>query len=95
VNTVVIATDPAAPRVEQGHDPTYAAAFMTAALGQQPTIEAGAWVWNNVRLAVHEPLALRPGSLATCARLAEEGSHSFVADLQVTHCVAGGVLQSP
>ena len=50
VNTVVIATDPAAPRVEQGHDPVYAAAFMTAALGRQPTLEAGAWVWNNVQL---------------------------------------------
>lgn len=94
VNTVVIATNPAAPRVEQGHDPTYAAAFMTAALGQQPTLEAGAWVWNNVQLAVHRPLAVQPGSLATCAGLAEQ-TKAFVADLQVTHCVAGGAPTGP
>ena len=66
VNTVVIATEPGAPRPEQGHDPTYAAAFMTAALGRQPTIEAGAWVWNNVQLALTQSLVLPAGTLTAC-----------------------------
>ena len=38
-----------APLLQQGHDPTYAAAFMTAALGRLPIIQPGAWVWNDVR----------------------------------------------
>ena len=56
VNTVVIATNPSAPALQQGRDPTYAAAFMTAALGRLPSIEAGAWVWNDVRLGLSGPL---------------------------------------
>jgi hypothetical protein len=47
VTTVVIAPQPGAPVVMQGHNPIYAAAYMTAALGRPPTLEAGAWVWNN------------------------------------------------
>ena len=50
----------------RGHDPTYAAAFMTAALGRPPTIEAGAWVWNDVQLGHARPLVVDPGTLATC-----------------------------
>ncbi len=64
VNTVVIATDPAAPRIQRGHDPTYAAAFMTAALGRLPTMEAGAWVWNHVQLGLSRPLLVKVGTLA-------------------------------
>ena len=95
VNTVVIATDPAAPRVEQGHDPVYAAAFMTAALGRQPTLEAGAWVWNNVRLRRSGPLVLKAGTLATCTGAAEPTPGVFRASMQVAECVAGGALSSP
>ncbi len=95
VTTVVIATDPAAPRVEQGHDPVYAAAFMTAALGQKPTVEAGAWVWNDVRLAVTHPLVVKAGTLATCASAAEPKVGVFTATLQVAQCVAGGSLPVP
>ena len=94
VNTVVIATDPAAPRVEQGHDPVYAAAFMTAALGRQPTLEAGAWVWNNVRLRRSRPLVLKAGTLATCTAAAEPTPGVFRASMQVAECVAGGALSS-
>jgi hypothetical protein len=90
VTTVVIATNPAAPRIEQGHDPVYAAAFMTAALGRRPTIEAGAWVWNDVDLARAAPLSLPSGTLATCAGAAEGPSGLFRAGLQVVNCVAGG-----
>ncbi len=94
VNTVVIATDPAAPRVEQGHDPVYAAAFMTAALGRQPTLEAGAWVWNNVRLRRSGPLVLKAGTLATCTAAAEPTPGVFHASMRVAECVAGGALPS-
>jgi hypothetical protein len=94
VNTVVIATDPAAPRQEQGHDPVYAAAFMTAALGRQPTLEAGAWVWNNVRLRRSGPLVLKAGTLATCTAAAEPTAGVFRASMQVAECVAGGALSS-
>ena len=60
VTTVVIATNPGAPQLQQGHDPTYAAAFMTAALGRLPTIESGAWVWNDVGVHPARPAAAGP-----------------------------------
>jgi hypothetical protein len=92
VNTVVIATDPAAPRVEQGRDPVYAAAFMTAALGRQPTLEAGAWVWNDLQPQGAPPLRLKGGTLTTCAAAAEGKAGLFRATMQLPECVAGGVL---
>ena len=54
VNTVVIAPEPSGLAIQQGHDPSYAAAYMTAVLGRLPVIQAGAWVWDDV----HRP----PGS---------------------------------
>jgi hypothetical protein len=95
VTNVVIATDPAAPRVEQGHDPVYAAAFMTAALGRPPTVEAGAWVWNDVQRGSTSPLELRAGTLATCTGKAEGSSGVFRATLQVVACVRAGVVAVP
>jgi hypothetical protein len=97
VTTVVIATDPAAPRVQQGHDPTYAAAFMTAALGRPPTIEAGAWVWNHVRLGLSGPLLVKSGTLAACTAAAEgkAGGGEFVANLQVVDCVSLAAASAP
>jgi hypothetical protein len=95
VNTVVIATNPGAPRVEQGHDPTYAAAFMTAALGRRPTIQAGAWVWDNVQLGLTRPLVLQAGTLATCVGAAEGKQTVFLATMQVVDCVSGGVRKQP
>jgi dolichyl-phosphate beta-glucosyltransferase len=95
VNTVVIATDPAAPRAEQGHDPIYAAAFMTAALGRRPTVQAGAWVWDNVRLGLTRPLVLSAGTLATCTGAAEKRPGVFRATMQVVNCVSGGAQHAP
>ena len=95
VNTVVIATDPAAPRVEQGHDPVYAAAFMTAALGRRPTLEAGAWVWNHVQLGSSGPLLLPAGTLATCTGAAEPVPGVFRSSMQVADCVARRARQAP
>ena len=92
VNTVVIATDLAAPRPDRGHDPTYAAAFMTAALGRRPTIQAGAWVWDNVQLGLTRPLVLPAGTLTTCVGAAEGTRTVFRASMQVVDCVSGGAL---
>jgi hypothetical protein len=95
VNTVVIATDPAAARPERGHDPTYAAAFMTAALGRQPTMQAGAWVWDNVQLKLTRPYVLQPGTLSTCAGLAEGTGGPFRFSMQAVDCVRVGARPTP
>jgi hypothetical protein len=65
---------------------------MTAALGRQPTVEAGAWVWNNVRLGSVGPLDLKAGTLATCTAAAEGKLGVFRATMQLPECVAGGAL---
>jgi hypothetical protein len=94
VDTVVIATDPSAPTVERGRDPTYAAAFMTAALGRLPSIEAGAWVWNDVRLGLSGPLRVRGDTLLSCVGGSAGGFARVVVSLEVPDCVvraAGGL----
>jgi hypothetical protein len=50
VNTVVIAPEPLGLADQQGHDPSYAAAYMTAVLGRLPVVQAGAWVWDDVHV---------------------------------------------
>jgi len=87
VDTVVIATNPAAPALQQGRDPTYAAAYMTAALGRPPTIQAGAWVWDHVQPGLHAPLHLKAGALGSCVRAAEGSSGRVVASPAVADCV--------
>jgi hypothetical protein len=89
VTTVVIATNPTVPVLQRGHDPTYAAAFMTAALGRLPVIEAGAWVWNNVSVSHGSALIIPPGSLKTCVSLVERGRRGLpaIATLKVADCV--------
>jgi hypothetical protein len=94
VNTVVIAADPSAPTVEKGRDPTYAAAFMTAALGRLPSIEAEAWVWNDVQLGLSGPLAVRGDTLLSCVGRSTGGFARVVVSLEVPDCVvraAGGL----
>jgi hypothetical protein len=92
VNTVVVATDPALSTRQLGRDPIYAAAFMTAALGRAPTLEAGAWVWNNVQVGSTGPLELKAGTLATCTAAVEGKPGVFKPTMQLPDCVAGGVL---
>jgi hypothetical protein len=87
VTTVVIPTNPGAPPLQQGHDPTYAAAFMTAALGRLPTIQAGAWVWNDVQVGLHAPLSLKGGTLQDCVKRAEGPSGRIVASMAAPRCV--------
>jgi len=93
VTTVVIATDPAAPVIQQGTDPAYAAAFMTAALGRLPRLEAGAWVWDHVDAGLPSMLHLPAGTLESCARMGEGHSNGAVATMEVPNCVALGALR--
>ncbi len=86
VNTVVIATD-AGPGFQQGRDPTYDAAFMTAALGRLPSVQAGAWVWDDVVVGSRAPLRLTAGTLESCAQEAEGPSGRAVASPRVPICV--------
>ena len=88
VTTVVVATLPGAPVRERGRDPAYAAAFMTAALGRVPTVQAGAWVWDDLRRETKPPLHVRPGALETCANRAAGRPNDVVATGSVTTCVA-------
>jgi hypothetical protein len=94
VTTVVIAPDARAPALQQGHDPMYAAAFMTAALGQLPTIQDGAWVWNDLSLSRHKAWSVARWVLPHCVARAERpvSGRAFVlgspANLQAPVCVA-------
>ena len=87
VNTVVIAPQPHAPVLMQGHDPAYAAAFMTAALDRSPVIEAGAWVWNNVSVRHGSALHIKPLDFDFCVLRSDSLVSSTTASLQVTNCV--------
>ncbi|MBV8462785.1 MAG: hypothetical protein JO368_05800 [Acidimicrobiales bacterium] len=95
VNTVVISTNPGVPPREEGRDPTYAAGYMTAALGRLPRIEAGAWVWKDLRLGRAAPLRLPDGTLLSCAERAEGGTGRVVASLDVSRCVLGSARRHP
>ena len=57
VNTVVIAPEPLGLADQQGHDPSYAAAYMTAVLGRLPVVQAGAWVWDDVHIGARSSTA--------------------------------------
>jgi hypothetical protein len=65
VTMVVIPQQPGVPAMLRGRDPVYAAAFMTAALGVEPTFQTGAWVWSDVDLG-RGPLVLPSGTLGNC-----------------------------
>ena len=91
VNTVVIAhrTRPRR-RSSRGRDPAYAAAFMTAALGRLPTLQAGAWVWEHVGAGLARQAAYRVqgDALDQCAGLAPGQPDHPVATLRVSDCVS-------
>ena len=88
VNTVVIATNPAAPPLQQGHDPAYAAAFMTAALGRLPTVEAGAWVWQHVDRDLRRPSTWGPARWEPAWRGPRGRRRVRGASLRAPTCVA-------
>jgi hypothetical protein len=88
VNTVVVATDPALPTTQLGRDTLYAAAFMTAALGRLPTLQAGAWVWDDVELGLHPPVRLDTQTLFDCVRSVEgPTARQVTPTLLVPECV--------
>lgn len=88
VDTVVIATNPTAPQLQQGSDPVYAAAFMTAVLGRLPRVQAGAFVWYGVDVRRHAPLTLPTGALDTCVVSAESATGHQTATIAAPYCVA-------
>jgi hypothetical protein len=84
VNTVVIAPGPADESpFEQGHNPAYAAGFMTAVLGSPPRIEAGAWVWNDVSVSRGHALTVNSRRFNSCVAY----SHPYLVNQSVTSCV--------
>ncbi len=87
VDSVVVSTDPAAPFLQRGQDPVYAAAFMTAALGRLPRIEAGAWVWDDVEADTTPPLRTGRDALGACTRKAEGSAEGVAVTLEAPRCV--------
>jgi len=51
VTTVVVPDQPQMPTYDQGRGVPYGVGLFTAALGQAPVHQAGAWVWNRVTSA--------------------------------------------
>ena len=95
VDSVVISTDPAAPKLQQGQDPVYAAAFMTAALGHLPQVESGAWVWHDVQADSTPPLRTGSDVLGACTRKAEGRSGRVTTTLKAPTCVGLLALAQP
>jgi hypothetical protein len=93
VNTVVIAPEPLGLADQQGHDPSYAAAYMTAVLGRLPIIQAGAWVWDDVHIRPRSSTAagvVADSVLQGCVRQYETKTPAGVvtASMGVPRCVA-------
>jgi len=93
VNTVVIAPEPSGLADQQGHDPGYAAAYMTAVLGRLPVTQAGAWVWNDVHLGPYSRAtagAVTDAVLQGCVRQHETKTAAGVvtASMGVPRCAA-------
>ncbi len=100
VTTVVIAPEPLGLARQQGHDPSYAAAYMTAVLGRLPVIQAGAWVWDGVDVGPRSTTraAVVPDAvLKDCvARHETTTSRGVVtASMGVPHCVADAARLVP
>ncbi|MGO8861369.1 MAG: hypothetical protein ACLQRH_11480 [Acidimicrobiales bacterium] len=94
VNTVVIAPEPLGLADQQGHDPAYAAAYMTAVLGRLPVVQAGAWVWDDVHVGPRSGTVSRvvtDALLQGCVSRHETTTSTGVvtASMGVPSCVAG------
>jgi len=90
VSTVVIPDQRGLPTVLRGHDPRYAAGFMTAVIGRAPTFRDGAWVWTGGLLAA-PPLHVGPATLAACTALAER---RHLAPAAVPSCVVAAAARA-
>jgi hypothetical protein len=87
VDRVVVSTDPAAPFLQQGQDPVYAAAFMTAALGRLPRLQAGAWVWDNVQADTRAPLHTGRDTVSQCTLQAQRSAKRMPVTMKAPLCV--------
>jgi hypothetical protein len=95
VDSVIVSTDPAAPLLQQGQDPVYAAAFMTAALGRLPRVEEGAWVWDHVTADTSPPLRTGRDALGACTQRAEGRSGRVAVTMTAPVCVRLRALAHP
>jgi hypothetical protein len=65
VTTVVVPDQPQMPTYDQGRGVPYGVGLFTAALGQPPVHQAGAWIWNRVTSA-GSSVAISPAAFQTC-----------------------------
>jgi hypothetical protein len=82
VTTVVVPDQPEMPTYNQGRGVPYAVGLFTAALGQTPVHQAGAWVWNRV-VAAGPPVVIAPDAFQVCIG----GSAGSVPASAVSACV--------
>jgi hypothetical protein len=83
VTTVVIPNEPDLPAYDQIASTTQAAGLITAATGEAPVLEDGAWTWQHVHLAGAPSTS--GAELAAC--LAGLPTHGTAAVAQATSCV--------
>jgi len=88
VTTVVIPDQPDLPAYDQIPSVAFAAGLMTAATGQQPIHQAGAWVWRGVGKAP-PPRLLTPAVFTECT--SGVGPRGAPAVESVTECVLAAV----
>jgi hypothetical protein len=61
---------------------------MTVVLGRLPTLQAGAWVWNDVRVAAHQPFDESQGTMDLCVAAAEGPFRRVTVSMTAVDCVA-------
>ena len=66
VEVVVVPTDLSGSADQIGRSQSYATAFLTAALGEEPQLSHRAWVWKNLK-ALPPPLVVSRATLTYCA----------------------------
>ena len=85
VTTVVIPDEPTLPHYDIVPSDAAAAALITAAVGEQPVHQGGAWVWANVKHS-GPAILISTGAFAECVGA---GSSRTAGVLAVTRCVVG------
>jgi hypothetical protein len=60
---------------------------MTASLGRLPTLQAGAWVWDDVQVEAHAPFDESPGTMKLCVLAAEGPFHRIAVSMRAVDCV--------
>ena len=73
MTTVVVPDQPGLPTYERGRSVSYAVGLLTAALGQPPTSQSQAWVWNNVR-QFGPPVAISASQFSVCTGEVDQGT---------------------